>query len=100
MIWFYIILSVFAGLLLGGFFFGGLWWTVQRITCSGRPYLLSVVSFLIRTTVVLVGFYFLLQAGWPYLLAALAGFLVSRTVLAYKLEPKKQMKGGCVKSDH
>jgi len=83
--WFYYILSFLAGALLGAFFFGGLWWTVQKITGSGRPYLLSVISFFVRTAVVLAGFYFLLSIGWPHLLAALFGFLAARTVLAYKM---------------
>jgi F1F0 ATPase subunit 2 len=46
-----------------------------------------VVSFLVRTTVVLGGFYLLLTIGWQYLLAAMAGFLLARTVLANKLKP-------------
>lgn len=83
--WLYYILSFLAGALLGAIFFGGLWWTVQKITGSGSPYLLSVVSFVVRTAIILTGFYFLLTAGWPYLLSALLGFLAVRTVLAYKL---------------
>ncbi|MDZ4132815.1 MAG: ATP synthase subunit I [Dethiobacteria bacterium] len=80
-------LSFLGGGLLGLFFFGGLWWTVQKITGSGGPYLLFVASFLVRTTVVLGGFYLLLTVGWQYLLAAMAGFLLARTVLANKLKP-------------
>jgi F1F0 ATPase subunit 2 len=83
--WLYHAFSFLAGALLGVFFFGGLWWTVQKITGSGRPYLLSVISFLVRTAVVLAGFYLILTTGWPHLLAALLGFLAARTVLAYKI---------------
>ncbi len=85
--WFYLVLAFCAGLALGAFFFGGLWWTVQKMTVSQRPYLLSLVSFLIRTTVILFCFYLLLQAEWYYLLAALFGFLVGRTVITYKAKP-------------
>jgi F1F0 ATPase subunit 2 len=42
----------------------------------------------VRTTVVLGGFYLLLTVGWQYLLAAMAGFLLARTVLANKLKPQ------------
>ncbi len=84
--WLCLILSFLAGGLIGVFFFGGLWWTVQRITGSGRPYLISVVSFFLRTAVVLAAFYCLLQAGWQFLLAALFGFIIARTILAYKLK--------------
>lgn len=87
MFWVYIILAVLAGAGLGIIFFGGLWWTVQRITGSSRPVYLLMASFLVRTAVVLAGFYLLLTAGWQYLLAALAGFLIGRTVLAYRFKP-------------
>jgi F1F0 ATPase subunit 2 len=60
---------------------------VQKITGSGRPYLLSAVSFLLRTVIVLFSFYLLLQANWQYLLSALLGFIIARTILTYKLKP-------------
>lgn len=94
MTWFYLLAALLAGILLGAFFFGGLWWTVQRITGSGRPYFFSAASFFARTAVILVGFYFLLQAGWPYLLAALGGFLIARTLIALKLKPAPRSGGG------
>ena len=89
-IWYFLLPSLLVGCLLGAFFFGGLWLTVQKIQGSGRPYLISVISFIIRTAVVLACFYLLLQAGWPYLLAALVGFIITRTVLAYKLGPGRR----------
>ncbi len=92
MFWLFLVLSLLAGILLGAIFFGGLWWTVQKITVDSRPYFLFVVSFIVRTVVVLAGFYFLLIAGWQYLLAAIAGFLVARTILAYKLKPGEEYK--------
>jgi len=90
--WFYLLLSLLAGMLLGTFFFGGLWWTVQKITGAGRPYFLFVVSFIVRTVVVLAGFYLLLIAGWQHLIAALAGFLVARVILTCKLKPGGEYK--------
>ena len=89
--WIYLILSFLAGGLLGAFFFGGLWWTVQKITGSGRPYMISVISFIVRTAIVLAGFYFLIKAGWQFMLAALFGFIIARTILAYKLKPKEKL---------
>ncbi len=87
MFWFDLFLALLAGCLLGAFFFGGLWWTVQLITAGRRPYLVIMASFLIRTAVVLAGFYLLLRAGWPCLFAGLAGFLAARTLLASLLKP-------------
>ncbi len=83
----YLVSALLAGILLGAFFFGGLWWTVQKMVATDRPYLLSVSSFVIRTAVVMGAFYLLLNADWTYMLAALAGFLVARTILAGKLKP-------------
>lgn len=86
----YLFLALLAGILLGAFFFGGLWWTVQKMIGSGNPYLLSTASFIIRAAVALGAFYLLAQEDWPYLVAALIGFLISRTYLAYRLKPGNQ----------
>ncbi len=90
MSWLLIAGSFLGGVLLGVFFFGGLWWTVQKVARSDSPYLFTVISFIIRAAVVLAGFYLLLAAGWPNLLAAMAGFIIARTVLAYRLKPAKK----------
>jgi F1F0 ATPase subunit 2 len=89
--WIYILLSFAAGGLLGAFFFGGLWWTVQKISGVGSPYLVVVISFFIRAAIAMAGFYYLLMAGWQYMLAAMIGFIVARSVLAYKLKPGAKM---------
>ncbi len=90
MFWLYLTLSVLVGVLLGIFYFGGLWLTLQKITGSTYPYLLVLLSFLVRATVVLAGFYLLLRADWYYLLASLVGFIVARTVLAYNIKVNPQ----------
>ncbi len=83
----HLIAAFLAGALLGVIFFGGLWWTVQRITGSGRPYLVSAVSFALRSIAVLGGFYILLGFGLPVIIAAMVGFLAARVVLLSKLKP-------------
>ncbi len=89
MFWWHLILSFVAGIGLGLFFFGGLWWTVQIMTQRDKPYAVFIASFIFRTAAVLAGFYLLLIWSWQYLLAAMVGFLVSRTVLSYKIRPGK-----------
>jgi F1F0 ATPase subunit 2 len=74
-------LAVLAGLVLGLFYFGGLWLTVRRITCSKRPALLMLGSFVFRLLVTLCGFYLVMDERWELLLACLTGFLVTRFVL-------------------
>lgn len=71
-------LAVFCGLLLGLFFFGGLWWTVRRGILSERPALWFFGSLLIRTTGALAGFYAVSQGEWRRVLACLLGFLMAR----------------------
>ena len=74
-------LALFAGALLGAFFFGGLWWTVQKGVVSERPALWFFGSLLLRTGVILAGFYFVSQGHWSRLAMCLLGFLVARVIV-------------------
>jgi F1F0 ATPase subunit 2 len=73
-----VVLALLAGLMLGMFFFGGLWWTVRKSLSSAQPALWLLGSLLLRTLAVLAGFYFAALGGWRQLLACLGGFLVAR----------------------
>ena len=73
--------TAFAGALLGIIFFGGLWWTVQKGIRSENPALWFLGSLLLRTGLVLAGFYFVSQGHWTRLLACLVGFLIARVVV-------------------
>jgi len=70
-----------AGILLGAVFFGGLWWTIVRGVSSSRPALWFLGSMLLRTGIVLSGFYFVSAGDWKRLLAGLLGFVVARLVV-------------------
>jgi len=78
-------LALFAGALLGTFFFGGLWWTVQKGVVSERPALWFLGSLLLRTGLILAGFYFVSQGHWSRLVACLVGFLVARIIVVTRL---------------
>jgi F1F0 ATPase subunit 2 len=82
-------LALLAGLVLGALFFGGLWWTVNRGLVSPQPALLILGSFLLRTAVVVAGFYLALQGGWHTLAACMVGFLAAR-VLVTRIVGKQQ----------
>ena len=73
-----ILSAALAGMLLGVFFFGGLWWTVRKTLSSRLPALWFSGSFLVRTAVVLVGFYFVAQGDWRRITGCVAGFLGAR----------------------
>jgi F1F0 ATPase subunit 2 len=71
-------LPLAAGVVLGIFYFGGLWLTVRKLPGACRPVLLSLSSFFARLAVVLVGFYFVMSGRWERLLVCLVGFLCVR----------------------
>ena len=77
--------AFFAGALLGAFFFGGLWWTVQKGVVSERPALWFLGSLLLRTSLILAGFYFVSQGHWSRLVASLLGFLIARLLIVKRL---------------
>ncbi|WP_420935549.1 ATP synthase subunit I [Alteromonas sp. A081] len=72
-----LLLVMLIGLTLGIFFYGGLWWTVQKSISSAHIAWWLLASFLIRTSVVLIGFYFMLKSDWliPSWQALLIGIL-------------------------
>jgi len=76
-----------AGLLLGAFFFGGLWWTVIRGVSSPRPALWFLGSMLLRMSVTLVGFYFTGREDWRRWLLCLLGFVLARLGVKWPTRP-------------
>ena len=78
-------LAFLAGTFLGAFFFGGLWWTVQKGVTSERPELWFLASLLLRTSLVMAGFYLAAQGHWSRLALCLLGFLIARVVVVRRL---------------
>lgn len=70
-----------AGVLLGAFFFGGLWWTVRRGVSFERPALWFFGSLLLRMSITLTGFYFVGQQYWERWLLCLLGFVLTRLLV-------------------
>ena len=85
--WLMLALTGMAGLLLGAIFFGGLWWTVRLGVASRRPALLFLGSLLLRTVVVVAGFYFVGDGHWQRLLACLFGFVIARFIVLWIAGP-------------
>ena len=74
--------DLLAGVLLGTFFFGGLWWTIRSSSPSQWSGLLFVGSLLIRMAVAVSGFYLVSHGDWRKLVACLVGFLLARIAVA------------------
>ena len=83
-------LAFFAGALLGVVFFGGLWWTVQKGVTSETPALWFLGSLLLRTGLILVGFYLAAQGHWSRLAACLLGFLIARVIVVRRLTERRR----------
>jgi F1F0 ATPase subunit 2 len=81
----YLLLAFFAGMGAGLFYFAGLWWTVQRLPAARQPALVTFGSFLVRTGVSLVTFYFASGGHWQRILASLLGFIIVRVFLVRRI---------------
>ena len=82
------ILSGLAGIVLGVIFFGGLLWTIRKGLASPRPALWFFVSALLRTGIVLTGFYYVSGSQWQRIVSCLVGFLVARIVITWLTRPQ------------
>ena len=87
-----LVLVLMVGLLLGALFFGGLWWTVLKGVSAKRPALWFGASLLLRSAIVLAGFYYLAGPHWQRLLACLLGFIAARAVVT-RLTAKRMPEG-------
>lgn len=72
------IIALIAGGFLGIFFFGGLWWTIQKALSSKTPALWFLSSMIIRLGGTLTGFYFISGGRWERIVICLLGFVIAR----------------------
>jgi F1F0 ATPase subunit 2 len=83
--WQWALASLLAGVAVGLFYFGGLWWTVRRLPVSRRPALLTLSSYLIRVTAAVGAIFVISQGRWERILILLAGFLTVRFLMVRRL---------------
>jgi F1F0 ATPase subunit 2 len=83
----YLVLALITGILLGVIFFGGLWWTVQKMVSSQWSALWLFGSMMLRTSIVLAGFYFIGHGHWARMLACLLGFIIARLIMIRLTQP-------------
>ncbi len=74
-----------AGFGLGGFFYGGLWWTVKRLPTIRYPAVWMLASFLLRAGISLAGLYWLMAHDFKRLGLALGGWLLARVLTIKRL---------------
>jgi F1F0 ATPase subunit 2 len=73
---------------LGIFYFSCLWFTVQSLPRTQHPVLLMVGSGIARLGIALLGFYLIAGQQWQFLLIALLGFLLARSLLIARWRPQ------------
>jgi F1F0 ATPase subunit 2 len=80
--------SLMAGLVLGAFYFGGLWLTVQWLPQARQPALLALGSMFGRLSVMLLVVYLVSGGQWAKIGVCLLGFFVMRTILVRRWRPQ------------
>jgi len=73
-----LVLGCIAGFALGLLFFGGLWWTTQRLATSSRPALVVSVSLFVRTGVLALVLVALARSQVSLLVGAVFGIIIAR----------------------
>ncbi len=82
-----------TGVLLGLFFFGGLWATVNHLRQARYPAVWMLGSLVLRFGLVLIVFYLFAQNGnWQHLLVAAIGFALSRLFVVYRTQLSQSNK--------
>ncbi len=85
-----LIFAFVAGMLLGGLFFGGLWWTVRKCVVTPYPARWMLSSAVLRMSITLAGFYFVGAEQFKPLLACLVGFIAVRLLVTGLTRPSIQ----------
>lgn len=78
--------SLVAGMAVGAFYYGGLWWTLRRLVATRTPMMWMLASFLVRTALSMTGIYFASGGEWKQMVVCLLGFIVVRCAAAWKAQ--------------
>ncbi|MHA3771454.1 N-ATPase subunit AtpR [Verrucomicrobiota bacterium sgz303538] len=78
---------------LGLAFFGGLWWTVLRVASGRGAAWLLPLSALVRTVVLLAGFWLISQGQAARLVACVGGWLLARWFMIRRFGPRTDASG-------
>jgi len=82
-----------TGLVLGGLFFGGLWFTVKKALVSKKPALWYLGSLVLRVGITLLSFYYVAMGNWINMLICLLGFVIARFIVLSFTKMKDEKMG-------
>jgi len=86
----YSLLYLFIGLGLGILYFAGLWLTLKNMNQVRSPIVLTLGSFILRTTIIFLVLIFVARKGeWINILILLAGFIIGRIFLSRRIGTKE-----------
>lgn len=85
-------LSCILGIVLGTFFYGGLWFTIRIGIQSKRPVLIFLLSLLLRISVLSAGIYFVSGCRLDRLLLCFVGIVTARIVISQVTDNIKKQK--------
>lgn len=74
-------LAFTGGLMIGGIYFVGLWWTLRKSLGADASAVLLPLSLFIRVAICLTGFYLIGAGDAIRILVCLLGFIVARFIL-------------------
>ncbi len=83
-----------AGMALGTFFSFNLWSSVKKMVDEKTPWHVLFASFLLRVSVVLLGFYLIMDGSKERLIAAVIGFVIVKEIMTRLLGRKNQVTQG------
>lgn len=77
------IFSFIGGIILGLIFFGGLYYTTQKLSSVKRPALVVITSILLRMIILIGGLYYLFSGDIIRLLIAIIGVFISKYIIIH-----------------
>ena len=85
--------ALLGGLLTGLLYYGGLWWTLQRLADTQHPGLLLGMSFLARTVIALAALFWFTDLQLSQILVFMVAFVIMRLVLTRRWGPNSRAAG-------
>jgi F1F0 ATPase subunit 2 len=85
--------AFFVGIGLGAFYLLVLWVTTRKLVRSSAPAAWLLGGVVLRMGVLLGGFWLISDGHWTRLVAALAGFVVARTLAIHRVRRMGDVKG-------
>lgn len=78
-----------VGIALGAFYFGGLYFSIKKLTEVKYPRLLMLISWVFRMLVLLGVFLYVARGGFQQILLALLGLMLMRLVITQITKEKE-----------